>query len=110
VVLQIDKLAKPAGTPCHNLNGGGCAIYPVRPKVPCRTFKCAWLQGVMDEDKRPDKSGYVMWHTEIDGTMTTVLSAGMRHDCDEDVVEFAKSLQLPVRLERLGDKPVYIKE
>lgn len=33
------------GRPCHFLAiGKGCTIYAKRPKEPCQTYKCGWLQ------------------------------------------------------------------
>ena len=39
--------------------GKGCAIYKDRPEV-CRHYECAWLQGMFEENQRPDKNGFVI--------------------------------------------------
>ena len=51
-----------AGKPCQHCRSSGCAIYPDRPEVPCRTFRCVWLDNVAEfpEDMRPDVSGVIV--------------------------------------------------
>lgn len=71
VVLRVDELRKPGGTPCRELfpeyrSGrraavggvalGGCGIHAARPGI-CRAYRCAWLQGKFREDDRPDRLG-----------------------------------------------------
>ena len=42
------------GRPCFFLNKG-CSIYDTRPKEPCRSFKCAWLDDMQfPEWMKPD--------------------------------------------------------
>lgn len=34
-----------SGRPCHFVAiGKGCSIYAKRPKEPCQTYKCAWIE------------------------------------------------------------------
>ncbi len=33
------------GKPCRFQSKNGCSIYEKRPEEPCKTFKCAWLDG-----------------------------------------------------------------
>lgn len=73
-VLEIGALAKPAGVSCHNLCASGCRIYDQRPENPCQTFRCAWLQGFLDEEDRPDKSGGIVWQVNEDGNTITIIS------------------------------------
>ena len=51
-----------AGKPCKHCERSGCAIYEDRPEVPCRTFRCVWLDNVAEfpEDMRPDLSGVIV--------------------------------------------------
>ena len=51
-----------AGNPCKHCESSGCAIYEDRPEVPCRTFRCVWLDNVAEfpEDMRPDVSGVIV--------------------------------------------------
>ena len=49
------------GRPCHYLGPTGCTIYkdPKRPKDPCDTYTCAWLENtdnLFPEWLRPDRS------------------------------------------------------
>lgn len=73
-VLEIPNLAKPAGVSCHNLGDQGCRIYDQRPESPCQTFRCAWLQGFLDEDDRPDKSGGIVWQVNEGEETVTIIS------------------------------------
>lgn len=60
---EIPELDKPVNVWCEHVRldraTGGCGIYADRPK-PCREFRCAWLDGLGDEEDRPDRLG-VMW-------------------------------------------------
>lgn len=59
-VLRVDELAKPAGRDCvHQRAGGGCAIHAERPPI-CRSYHCLWLQGGLEDDERPDRTGAVV--------------------------------------------------
>ncbi|HEX5774583.1 MAG TPA: hypothetical protein VFY28_01325 [Candidatus Paceibacterota bacterium] len=43
----------------HCTQGVGCSIYEARPHA-CSTYRCAWLRGTLDDDKRPDRWGIVV--------------------------------------------------
>lgn len=45
--------------PCYFLVDNKCTIYNERPSV-CRNYQCAWSQGILDEDMRPDKCGIMV--------------------------------------------------
>jgi Fe-S-cluster containining protein len=36
-----------------------CTIYSTRPTL-CRDYQCAWSQGLLDQDQRPDQSGLLV--------------------------------------------------
>lgn len=56
-VLRVDELAKPAGRDCvHQRSTGGCGIHVRRPPI-CRAYHCLWLQGGLEDDERPDRTG-----------------------------------------------------
>jgi hypothetical protein len=58
-VLEVTALNKPVNTVCKHIQaGGGCEIYHQRPRE-CRTFSCAWLQGLLDDDWFPEATGIV---------------------------------------------------
>lgn len=58
--MAVDDLDKPRDTWCtHCDKGKGCKIYDTRPQG-CRDFNCLWLQGVGEEELRPDKSWVVL--------------------------------------------------
>ena len=63
-VMSVQALAKPANTPCMHQCKSGCAIYGKRPKE-CKSIRCGWLDGVGDEDQRPDKSGFMLYSTLV---------------------------------------------
>lgn len=53
-VLRVDELAKPAGRDCvHQRGAHGCAIHATRPSI-CRSYRCLWLQGGLEDHERPD--------------------------------------------------------
>lgn len=59
-VLRVDELSKPAGRDCaHQRAEGGCAIHDSRPPV-CRGYHCLWLQGGLEDEERPDRTGGVV--------------------------------------------------
>lgn len=45
--------------PCIFLVKEKCSIYENRPEV-CRNYFCAWSQGILDHDMRPDKCGLLV--------------------------------------------------
>ena len=109
-VLAIPKLAKPPGVRCHNLCDEGCGIYEQRPESPCRTFHCAWLQGFLGPDDRPDQVGAIVWQTLRDSKLVTIVSQIPGMEIADHLMEFLKTLPMTVRLERIDREPVYIKE
>ena len=59
-VLRVDELGKPAGVDCtHQRVGGGCRIHETRPPI-CRGYHCLWLQGGLEDDERPDRTGGIV--------------------------------------------------
>jgi len=56
--LSVDELNKPAGRECEHCTARGCSIYAARPGS-CRTFRCAWLQGLFADKDRPDRIGVI---------------------------------------------------
>ena len=57
---------------CSHVCETGCSIYKDRPKNPCETYRCAWLQ---DEENfpdwlRPDKCGAILSLIEIRNSVT----------------------------------------
>lgn len=59
VVFDVPSLAKPAGQKCAHLCPSGCAQYASRPDA-CRDYRCAWLDGLGEEEHRPDRIGLVL--------------------------------------------------
>ena len=43
----------PGDSPEHAV---GCGIYETRPPI-CRGYRCLWLQGGLEDDERPDRTG-----------------------------------------------------
>ena len=59
-VLRVDELGKAAGRDCvHQRGERGCGIHATRPTI-CRAYRCLWLQGGLEEDERPDRTGGVV--------------------------------------------------
>ncbi len=57
-VHLVAETNSPMWTPCQHKCDSGCGIYPDRPPI-CRAYKCAWLQGAIAEELRPDKWGVI---------------------------------------------------
>lgn len=58
--LRVDELSKLAGRDCvHQRGEHGCGIYERRPAI-CRSYRCLWLQGGLEDDERPDAIGAVV--------------------------------------------------
>ncbi len=58
------RVSSPPGEWCrHACAGVGCKIYETRPQS-CRDFECAWLEGLLDEEDRPDRSRVLVWCDE----------------------------------------------
>jgi Fe-S-cluster containining protein len=59
-VLRVDELGKRAGVDCvHQRGQAGCAIHAERPSI-CRAYECLWLQGGLEDDERPDRTGGIV--------------------------------------------------
>lgn len=60
--LPDKSLDMSPGKPCQHCEKSGCAVYETRPKNPCRTFRCAWLDNLTEfpDDMRPDVSGVIV--------------------------------------------------
>jgi hypothetical protein len=57
--VAVAELNKPSHTPCVHQTGKGCAIYGDHP-TECKDYKCAWLQGHLPEEMRPDMIGILV--------------------------------------------------
>jgi len=84
IALAIDELDKPPGTPCKNLCASGCGIYVDRPNE-CRQFICAWLQGLMPLNMKPNKIHAVMWGGSLGDTPVLRISRNPNHKLDKRV-------------------------
>ena len=59
-MLRVDELRKPAGVDCeHQRAEGGCAVHATRPSI-CRGYHCLWLQGGLENEERPDRTGGIV--------------------------------------------------
>ncbi|OGI92483.1 hypothetical protein A2933_01065 [Candidatus Nomurabacteria bacterium RIFCSPLOWO2_01_FULL_46_18] len=62
---QILELEKPAGVWCEHCNiGHGCNIYGDHPQG-CKDFACEWLNGLLAEADRPDKTKIVLDYLDL---------------------------------------------
>lgn len=70
-ILEVAAVDKPVNQLCkHWQTGTGCTIYERRPQM-CRSFVCAWLQGHLDDEWFPAKSGIIV-HFSQDAVNVTV--------------------------------------
>ncbi len=78
VHIEIPVLDKPAGKPCQHLcnaAAGCCSIYERRP-AECATYTCAWLDGCLPDDFRPDRSGILLDKCRIEGERPLTILIG----------------------------------
>lgn len=52
---------------CEHVCMTGCAIYTNRPDA-CASYTCGWLDGLLKEEHRPDKTGIVFEYSILRGT------------------------------------------
>ena len=64
--IDTPQIQKATGSPCRHCITAGCAIYGARPRA-CREFTCAWLDGAMADDWRPDQSGVLAQGVTLEG-------------------------------------------
>jgi hypothetical protein len=57
--VAVAELEKPYFATCRHQTATGCSIYAERPNG-CRQYNCAWLQGMLTDEMRPDKSGFIL--------------------------------------------------
>jgi Fe-S-cluster containining protein len=70
-ILEVAAVDKPVNQLCkHWQTGTGCTIYDRRPQM-CRSFVCAWLQGHLEDEWFPAKSGIIV-HFSQDAVNVTV--------------------------------------
>lgn len=57
------------GRPCHFLAiGKGCTVYAKRPKDPCQSYKCGWLQNEeIPEWMKPSEINAIVDFRDIEG-------------------------------------------
>lgn len=60
--ITSKRIRMSPGKPCRHCTAEGCAIYEKRPKEPCRTFECGWLQenSPLPDHWRPDRCGAIV--------------------------------------------------
>ncbi|MDG2333441.1 MAG: hypothetical protein P8Q97_04380 [Myxococcota bacterium] len=60
-VLRVDELDKLGGVPCvhQDVDAPGCSVHAQRPNI-CRSYRCLWLSGGLEEGDRPDRLGAVV--------------------------------------------------
>ena len=100
--LDIHVLNKPAYTRCKHVTAKGCSIYEDRPKTPCQTFRCAWLDGYLEEEDRPDLSGAIVWQTGINGSRQTLISVLKGREPEPRLVDWVRRNATSVIVEREG--------
>jgi len=61
-VVEIEETESPRNEWCKHCDPGkaGCTIHSERPDS-CRNCDCLWLQGMFDDEHKPDKTGVVFF-------------------------------------------------
>lgn len=108
VVMGIDILQKPPGTPCPLLarsvkkDGVGCGVYDTKPEC-CTEFKCLWLHGAVGngEEDRPDMLGVMFDYLRSAETIAKVGNVIIAYE----VVEGALSTErMKYWIKKMADK------
>lgn len=76
------------GKKCVFLVDEKCCIYKDRPEV-CIKFQCAWSQGIISDDLRPDKSGILAYVKNLENNDQEIIAIEMKND-----VKFSDHLKL----------------
>jgi hypothetical protein len=114
-LLRVDELAKLAGDDCVHQRraspenpgrGAGCGIYETRPPI-CRGYRCLWLQGGLEDDERPDRTGGVIDLEPTGAGVRLAIRESRRGIFDESpslraIAERYRS-QMPVRISDAED-------
>ena len=111
-VLRVDALKKLGGVACAQLrpvaegSAGGCGIYPDRPRI-CRTYRCLWLQGGLEEEDRPDRLDAVLDLVSTAGSVRLAVRERVPGAVDQNprlraIVERYRS-STPVRVSNVHD-------
>ena len=103
LTADINGVKMRPGTPCVHSTKQGCEIYAKRPKVPCVTFKCAWLQEQTNwpEHMKPSKCGAIVLFREWKGRdVISAVPVGKKIPGDtlEWLMAFAREQSLPLLL------------
>ena len=107
-VLRVDELEKLGGVPCAKLGpeGKGCSIHDVRPQI-CRSYRCLWLQGRLEDGDRPDRLGAVIDLLSEGGETRLAIREAQpgAFDASERLQEIAASFRssVPVRVSSTED-------
>jgi len=90
------------GKPCRYVMEQGCGIYESRPKVPCVSFKCGWLQDPvkLPEHMNPAVCGAIVildrkWHG---WNVIRAIPTGEKIPADtlEWLMAFSRELSMPL--------------
>ena len=69
VCVSVAAFNKPADVPCQHLTvlqpQGCCGIYDERPSE-CKAYECAWKEGWILEELKPDSCGIMLEHAWIE--------------------------------------------
>ena len=63
LVLQVPELGKPRDIACPHA-GNGCKDYDHRP-ASCRSYRCMWLDGFLDQRDKPNRIGIVLDRPDV---------------------------------------------
>jgi hypothetical protein len=101
-IVGVAELGKPYYQPCKDcLPKQGCAIYAERPKG-CRQFECAWLQGYLSRNLRPDTCGVMVSASDDDPRQLEL------YEVWPDAFQTKLAIQCVEETKRLASKPVML--
>lgn len=100
IAPEVESLKKPDWERCKHLKESGCNIYGNHPQD-CRHYYCGWMQGLGDDEHRPDRIGvmFSLLTSEIIGDHVIV------HELEEGAL---KKVWVHEQIKNLGNKlPVF---
>jgi hypothetical protein len=91
--LTSKEIDMAPGKPCQHCTTQGCAIYENRPKDPCKTYRCAWLQedSELPDDYRPDLCGVIVSLNRKWNGWTVIHAAPTGGEIPPETLEWIKS-------------------
>lgn len=97
---DINGVRMSPGTPCIHAQKQGCGIYAKRPKTPCITFSCGWLQEQykLPEHMKPSECGAIVLFDRDYHEKKVIRAVPTGNKIPTDTLEWLKALAIELSL------------